>query len=407
MSTMVAGSEFEIILLASFIKDNALFVKYSGDVGAEIFSSDVTANICFFLKQYYKDYERMPTRQELLLLMKQQGYYNDSYANIINSIYSVDPNVRFVSDQLESLLYQRRLSNILKSRYEDILMGRQVSATALLDDILKLESIRSSAYKGIDLSNTEYFQQQLEQRRAIPTPIDYLNIILGGGIHDGQLGIVLAPPNYGKTMLLLDFALYSWLAGNNVLFVTLEMQEYSIANRILFILSDIFDSRVTMENIKEVTSRVKSKFIILYKPTGTVGVDYLRGVYYKHAAEGLKFDQVYIDYADLLMSEGKYKEKRFEYASIFRALKALAQVIGISVWSATQSNRSGLKASRVAMEHMSESLEKAFISDIILSISEKMSANKSLSMFLTKNREGKSDIVIDVAVGNGMFVRDV
>ena len=271
---------------------------------------------------------------------------------------------------------------------------------------IQMDSIYDKHIYGVNIDETEYILEQGKNRKFIPTNIKFLNSTLNGGLGAGQLGIILAPPNYGKTMSLLNFALYSWLKSHNVAFVTLEMPEFSILRRIMMLLSGALRMNVDIHTIKKISEKVGKQFRIIYRPVRSISVDYLYSVYHQAAADGVKFDQMYIDYADLMKSPMHYKEKRLEMADIFSSLKAFAQILEIPVWSATQANREGLRAEVVTMEHISESIDKAFVSDVILSLCDKMEANKVSKFFLTKHREGKSDLYIDTYVNPYMWCDD-
>jgi len=191
------------------------------------------------------------------------------------------------------------------------------------------------------------------------------------------------------------------------LFVTLEMPEFSIVKRISMLLAGALDMpTVNSETIRQISAKLQKKFMILYRPVKSITVDYLYSVFHQASADGINFESVFIDYADLLNANSKYKEKRFELADIFSSLKSFSQILNVPVWSATQSNREGLRAEVVDMSHMSESIDKAFVSDVILSLSDKVEANKVSKLFLTKHREGVSDKYIDIQVNNNMWFSD-
>ena len=109
---------------------------------------------------------------------------------------------------------------------------------------------------------------------------------------------------------------------------------------------------------------------------------------------------IIVDYADLLRPCTHYKEKRNELESIYENLRALAQEYRCPVWTASQTNRSGLNAEVVTMESISEAFNKCFVADFICSISRTIrdkNANTA-RMFIAKNRNGPDGLVFPMYI---------
>jgi replicative DNA helicase len=401
---------YELQLLSAVVKDTEIFQKVLGVADAKLFSSTLSAEVYDLIREFYQEYNRVPTHPELLHLYKRDRNVSDDQTIIgfLNAIYTQTVDTVFVLNELRRYVKLRRLENIFMASYEKVKGGSDVDVSAIVTDIFKVQmsALQDQHLYGVGIDESEHIMKLGETRHHIPTNIGFLNETLGGGLAGGQLGVILAPPNYGKTMTLLNFALYSWMKRHNVLFVTLEMPEFSILKRVMFLLSGALNMQIDYNSIGKLAKAVDKKFQIFYRPVKSITVDYLYSVVHQAAADGIKFDQVFIDYSDLLASTNKQKEKRFELADIFTSLKAFAQVLDIPVWSATQSNREGLRAETVDMSHMSESIDKAFISDVVLSLSDKIEADRVSKFFLTKHREGKSDVYIDMYVNSKMWIAD-
>ncbi len=407
----VTTDVFELQLLSAIVKNDSVYNRTVGLVDNSMFSSPLSIEVFDIVKAFFEEYRRVPSQQELLHLYKRDRIIEDdsTITNYVNMLYSTPVDAEFVIKELNRYVKNRKLENLMKASYEKIKLGNEVEVSNIVSDMFRIQmaALKDEHIYGVGIHEADYLLEQDNKRITVPTNIKFLNEVLGGGLSGGQLGIVLAPPNYGKTMTLLNFALYSWIKGkNNVLFVTLEMKEFSILKRAIMILSGALKMSVTMDSIRIITEKTGKKFIILYRPVKTITVDHLYSVYHQAEADGIKFDTIYLDYADLLISQRKYKEKRFELSDIFDALKSFAQVLDVPVWSATQANREGMRAETVTMEHMSEDISKAFISDVILSLNDKVQANSTVKFFLTKHREGKSDIYIDTYVNEKMYFEE-
>ena len=102
-----------------------------------------------------------------------------------------------------------------------------------------------------------------------------------------------------------------------------------------------------------------------------------------------------VDYGDLLKPVITTREKRHDLESIYEELRAIAQEVKCPVWTASQTNRSGLNAEVITMESISEAFNKCFVADFIFSVSRTIddkSANTG-RMFVAKNRFGPDGLV--------------
>ena len=111
-----------------------------------------------------------------------------------------------------------------------------------------------------------------------------------------------------------------------------------------------------------------------------------------------KVDLIIVDYADLLRPSSAFKEKRNELESIYEELRALAQENECPIWTASQTNRSGLNAEVITMESISEAFNKCFVADFIFSISRTIEDKNTNTgrMFIAKNRNGPDGMVFPI-----------
>jgi len=107
---------------------------------------------------------------------------------------------------------------------------------------------------------------------------------------------------------------------------------------------------------------------------------------------------IIVDYADLLRPVVARKEKRTELESIYEELRAIAAEFKCPIWTASQTNRSGLNAEVITMEQISEAFNKCFIADFIFSISRTIQdkQNNLGKIFIAKNRNGPDGIIYPI-----------
>jgi hypothetical protein len=109
---------------------------------------------------------------------------------------------------------------------------------------------------------------------------------------------------------------------------------------------------------------------------------------------------IIVDYADLLRPTRTSAEKRYDLESTYEEMRAIAQIYKCPVWTASQTNRSGLNAEVITMEAISEAFNKCFVADFICSLSRTVQdkqANKG-RIFVAKNRNGPDGLIYPVFV---------
>jgi hypothetical protein len=110
---------------------------------------------------------------------------------------------------------------------------------------------------------------------------------------------------------------------------------------------------------------------------------------------GHNIDMIIVDYGDLLSPVRDRKEKRTELESIYEELRCVAQTFKCPVWTASQTNRSGLDAEVITMASIAEAFNKCFVADFIFSLS-RTNEDKNTNggrFFIAKNRNGQDGIV--------------
>ena len=107
---------------------------------------------------------------------------------------------------------------------------------------------------------------------------------------------------------------------------------------------------------------------------------------------------IIVDYADLLRPVVVRKEKREELGTIYEELRAISTEYGCPVWTASQTNRSGLNAEVITMEQISEAFNKCFVADFIFSVSRTIEdkQNNQGKIFIAKNRNGPDGMVYNI-----------
>ena len=240
----------------------------------------------------------------------------------------------------------------------------------------------------------------MKSRTPCSTGWSKIDAITQGGIGKGELGVVIAPTGVGKSMVLVHLGAEALKLVKKVVHYTLELGDTVVASRydscITGIdLSDLYNKKdLIFEQVKDVPGRL----IVKEYPTKTATTGTITNHLEKLISRGIIPDLIIVDYGDLLRPIDKRKEKRNELESIYEEMRALAQTYACPVWTASQTNRTGLNAEVITMESISEAFNKCFVSDFICTISRTIEDKNSNEgrMFVAKNRNGPDGIVFPI-----------
>ena len=152
------------------------------------------------------------------------------------------------------------------------------------------------------------------------------------------------------------------------------------------------------EMVYESVQEVDGRLIIKEYPTKSASTRTLTTHLEKLRKRDITPDIIIVDYGDLLRPITYHREKRTDLESIYEELRAMAQEHKCPVWTASQTNRSGLNAEVITMEAISEAFNKCFVSDFIFSVSRTVDDknNNTGRIFVAKNRNGPDGLVYPI-----------
>ena len=183
---------------------------------------------------------------------------------------------------------------------------------------------------------------------------------------------------------------------------TLELSDTVIASRYDSCITKIPLSQLHSfkEEIYEQVQDMDGVLIVKEYPTKSASSRSLRTHLEKLRMREIIPDMVIIDYGDLLRPISGKSEKRHELESIYEEMRGLAQEFDCAVWTASQTNRSGLNAEVITMESISEAFNKCFVSDFIFSLSRTVEDKQSNTgrIFVAKNRNGPDGLVYPISM---------
>jgi len=267
----------------------------------------------------------------------------------------------------------------------------------VINDSLKLGSENNFGYDYM-VDFEERFK--VKHRNPVSTGWKDIDSIVGGGLGKSELGVVIAPTGAGKSMLLVHLGTNALREGKTVVHYTLELQDTVIANRYDSCLTGypLTDIKNFKEEIYEEIKQLDGALYIKEYPTKSASTNTIRAHLSRLIKRGIKPGLVIVDYADLLKPVTVRKEKRAELESIYEELRALSTEFQCPIWTASQTNRSGLSAEVITMEQISEAFNKCFVADFIFSVSRTIEdkQNNQGKIFIAKNRNGPDGMVYPI-----------
>ena len=267
----------------------------------------------------------------------------------------------------------------------------------VINDALKLGSENNFGYDYM-----ADFEERFKPKFRNPLTTGWADIdgITGGGLGKSELGVVIAPTGAGKSMVLVHLGSQALKEGKTVVHYTLELQDTVIATRYDscitgYPLSDIINFK---EEVYEEIKDIEGSLIVKEYPTKSASTNTIRAHLSRLVKRGITPGMVIVDYADLLKPVQTRKEKREELGSIYEELRALSTEFQCPVWTASQTNRSGLSAEVITMEQISEAFNKCFVADFIMSVSRTIEdkQNNQGKLFIAKNRNGPDGMVYNI-----------
>ncbi|MDP9155281.1 MAG: DNA helicase [Pseudomonadota bacterium] len=238
-----------------------------------------------------------------------------------------------------------------------------------------------------------------------------------------ELAVILGGPKAGKTTSLIDFGINAWASGKNVLYASCEVgrdvisarMDSNIAQQAMMELdSHTHDVRAKVADFAQKAIRAdggRATFRVHEYPTGALKVSELRRLIERYRSQGIIFDLVIVDYADLLCPE-RYTDSAVENSkSIYVDLRGLAIREDLAVLTATQANRVGAGANIIKAEHVADDFNKVRIADLMISINrtdeERASGHARLFFAASRNQGGEFTLQIEQALDRMKFITRV
>ena len=359
------------------------------------------------ISKFVNKYNNLPTKESLSIEINGNRSVNeDEYKKITDILSTLNPepiNLEWLVETTETFCKDRAIHNAILGGIQ-ILDGKDKEHTPeylpeMLSEALSVSFDQKVGHDYLLESKERYdFYRKKEER--IELDLDFFNKITRGGIPSKTLNICLAGTGVGKTMFMTHLASSILLQGKNVLYITMEMAEERIAERIDANLlnvgmSDLEELPYAMyeTKINKLQNKTTGTLIIKEYPTASAHTGHFKNLISELALKkSFKPDIVFIDYLNICSSSrfkaGSNVNSYTYIKSIAEELRGLAVENDLPIFSATQTTRGGFVSSDVGLEDTSESFGLPATADFMFALisSEELEEKNQIMVKQLKNR---------------------
>jgi len=415
--------EFEFVLLEALLFREDFYKKVIPFIKIEYFHRKPIQMLYTCIHDFVMEYNACPSKDAVsICLEKHKGIAQKEYDECIemledfNKKSSDQHNLEWLVTETENFCKEKALYNGIMESIQ-IIDGKskdkiRTAIPSILSDALAVSFDTNIGHDYLEDSDRRYeFYHQIEKR--IPFDLEYFNTITNGGTPIKTLNIVMAGTGVGKSLFLCHHAANCLAQGMNVLYITCEMAEERIAERIDANLLDItldalreLPKEVYEKKMNTLKQTVKGKIIIKEYPTSSASANHFRVLLDElNLKKKFKPDVIIIDYLNICASSRmKHNGNVNSYMyikAIAEELRSLAVEYGVPIWSATQVNRIGFASTDIGLEDTSESFGLPATADFMFALisTEKLDEMNQIMVKQLKNRYNDTAINRKFIVG--------
>lgn len=340
------------------------------------------------ITKFVAKHNKLPTSQVLALELEKQSAHPDTLtqaSTLINEIaQKSDVDTDYLINESEKWCRDRAVYNAIMESIQ-IIDGKDKDRTEgaipeILSEALGVSYDQDIGHDYIDNSDDRFkFYNKKENR--IPFDLDYFNKITKGGLPNKTLNIALAGTGVGKSLFMCHCAASVLEQGKNVLYITMEMAEERIAERIDANLMDLpiqqlesLPKNVFNEKIGKIAKGTIGKLIVKEYPTGAAHTGHFRALLNElKMKKNFRPDIIYVDYLNICASSrmrglGGSINSYSYIKAIAEELRGLAVEFDVPIVSATQTTRSGFSNTDLGLEDTSESFGLPATADLMFAL---------------------------------------
>lgn len=418
------GIEFQEKIMQALLVDRAWAQQMMEVFKPDFFERKYLVYLSNRYFEYWKQYKVFPTFELLVVIIKDElksGIDAELRVQIIEYLRRIKDNpnsedLSYVKDKSLDFCKRQGLKTAMLEAIEMIESQRYEPVVDIIKKAVSAGTCESLGHDFFEERDARYVE---DYRECVPTGIPELDSkgVFNGGLGKGELGIVIGGTGAGKSHFLVCLGANAIKAGLNVLHYTFELSEHQVSRR--------YDANICEINADDLTERKADVFShydagtkygklrVKYKPTGSATILTIRAHVEALALRGFRPDLIIIDYADIMRSTRQFDSLRHELKQVYEDLRGYSGELGVPIWTASQSNKEGVNSDFIDETNMSEGYAKAFVADIIVTISRKpVERHSGLGrLYVAKSRAGRDGqlypIKIDTAQSRFVILGEV
>jgi len=394
-------------ILTNLIHDEQYCRKVIPFINQDYFADRKESILAFEIVEFFNKYNKPASKEILTIEVGNRKDLNDKelieLIEYIGKLQHEPSNEEWLLKNTEKFCKDRAVYNAILSSIKIIDGNDKVhtkdSIPSILSDALAVSFDNHIGHDYLDDYNARYdFYHRVEEK--IPFDLEMFNKITKGGLSKKTLNIALAGVGVGKSLFMCHVAGSCLNQGKNVLYITMEMAEERIAERIdanlLNLTMDelkVIDRDIYESRIEKISKKTQGKLIIKEYPTASVHSGHFRALLEElKLKREFKPDIVFIDYLNICASQrlkqGSNINSYTYVKAIAEELRGLAVEYNVPIVSATQTTRSGFTNSDPGLEDTSESFGLPATADFMfaLVINEQLEALNQIIVKQLKNR---------------------
>ena len=402
--------KLEQTILKNLIYNEDYLRKVLPFLKSEYFSDSSERTIYNEITSFTETYNNPPSIEALTIAIKERRNLTadevekcESYLQEIEASGKTEAEIQWLVDKSERFCQEKAIYNAVLGSIS-ILDGKDKNhdkgqIPKILSDALAVSFDNSVGHDYLQDSDDRYeFYHRKEER--IPFDLEYFNKITKGGLPNKTLNIALAGTGVGKSLFMCHVAAGCMVQGKNVLYLTLEMSEEKIAERIdanllNVTIDDLMDLPKDMydKKVARVREKTTGKLIIKEYPTASASVIHFRTLLNElNLKRSFVPDIIFIDYLNICCSsriKAGANINSYSYVkAIAEELRGLAVEYNVPIVSATQTTRSGFTSSDPGLEDTSESFGLPATADLMFALisSEELEELGQIMVKQLKNR---------------------
>ena len=369
------GTSFQSKIIASLLSDKKFIQTIIDILKPSMFDSDSNKWLVKSIQDYYFEYKKQPTLEVLKCSIEEMD--NDVLkSGVVEKLRETWKHIEasdldFVQKKTLDFCKNQTLKNAILESVNLLENKDYDGIKTIIDDAMK-----AGTTKDLGHDYLESFKARLEEasRITVGTPWDVVNDIMDGGLGAGELGVIVAPAGIGKSWTLQSLGSSVLKNKGVVVHYTLELNENYVGLRYDSIFSGVTTANIKYhkEDVEAKIKKLNGKLLIKYFPTKSATVQTIGAHLKQIELSGIKVDMALVDYADILMPTGNFKEKRHAIGNIYEDLRGLAGELEIPIWTASQANRSALEEDVIGADKVAEDYSKVMTADFVMSMSRKV-----------------------------------